>query len=244
MDKSGAQDYLQEALSTVLGRPIKVIGASRTDTGVHAEHQVAIFDTEDPINEERLLNSLNALTPKALSISSLVKAEPTFHPIYSSKGKAYRYRIWNSLTPYVFVDPFAWHIRSPLDLKKVKEALQFLIGTHDFSSFCAADSGAKTTVRTLFDVHVEKRGNLIEIWIIGEGFLKQMVRTIIGTAVMVGHGKIEPCDMHKILQKKDRTKAGMTAPAQGLALVKIFFDDIASVDSLIQQSQQGICFAL
>jgi tRNA pseudouridine38-40 synthase len=139
---------------------------------------------------------------------------------------------------------FSWLIRSSLDTKAMVEATGPLIGKHDFSSFCAADSGAKTRIRDILEVSIDVHGPLIDIWIVGHGFLKHMVRNIVGTLVEIGLAKRPSGSMYQIIEARDRSKAGITAPAQGLTLVKIFYGDVMSCSELIRLASRGYCMAI
>ncbi len=241
---TGVQDHLEKALQTFLRHPVRVIGASRTDSGVHAEHQVAIFRTEQKLDERRWLKSLRGLLPETIGIRSIVETASDFHPIYHARGKAYRYRLWLGVTRNPMVAPYCWSIPYTLDSGLMAQASQDFIGTHDFTSFSAVDSTAKTKVRTIYEIKIFQKGPLVDIWVVGEGFLKQMIRTMVGTLVDIGRGAIPPTEIPKILDLKDRTCAGITAPAQGLSLVEIFYDDIAKIDTLRSQLATEFCLKI
>lgn len=219
------QDHLEGALTTILRHKVRVTGAGRTDTGVHAEHQVATFTTSVPYAERAWIKSLHGLLPREIGISSLKPVDAAFHPILSAQGKAYRYRVWSGITRNPWLDSCSWQVVPSLDLAAMKAAAQALVGTHDFTSFCAVDSSAKTRERTVLRVAIESYGPLLEFWVVGRGFLKQMVRTMVGTLVDVGLGKYQVADIEAILEARDRRTAGRTAPAQGLTLVRVFYED-------------------
>ncbi|MGE0174064.1 MAG: tRNA pseudouridine(38-40) synthase TruA [Oligoflexales bacterium] len=240
--KDSVQDFLTQALITVLRQQIQVVGASRTDSGVHALGQVATFKTEAPIDVRTAAKSLNAIIPKDMGIKSIVPVDSNFHPILSAKSKLYCYRIWNDVGHNPFVAPYVWpypfeNISAGHLAANVKE----YVGEHDFSSFCAADSGAKTRSRRIYDVHVDQKGNLLSIWILGNGFLKQMIRIMVGTLVDISVGKIQS-SVSQILSARDRTRAGVTAPAQGLSLVKIFYEDVTKLDRAMMEGGNAIFF--
>ncbi len=240
----GIQDHLEKALATWLRHPVRVTAAARTDTGVHAQHQVVVFETSVVFDPSRLHLGINGLLPTGVRVTKVAVAPRDFHPILSSSGKAYRYRIWTGKWLDPFLTGFVWHLHHELDVVSMGAAAGLLTGTHDFSSFCASDSSAKTKVRTIHDIHIDARGSLIDVWVVGEGFLKQMVRNIVGTLVLVGQGKKSPAELTEILAARDRKRAGQTAPAQGLALVKIFYDHIATVVELQAEQQRGFAQAL
>jgi len=233
-DGNTVQDALERALRTVLRHELRIMGASRTDTGVHAEHQVATFRSRKPIQCELVLRSLQALVPSTIGVLDLRPWSDDFHPILSAKSKVYRYRIWLGTPQNPFTRPYVWSIHQTLDIAALEEAARHLLGTHDFRSFCASDASVSTYDRTIFDVRWVKRGPLLEFYILGDGFLKQMVRSLVGTLVNVGLGKQKPGDINRILQAHDRRQAGQTAPAQGLSLLRIFYDVTETIpESLI-----------
>lgn len=242
LSKNAIQDHLEKALGTFLNHEVRVRGASRTDSGVHAHHQVALFRTKVPYSPRWLL-SLNALTPPEIGIQKLSPVDQLFDPIFDSKGKAYRYRLWQGRCFNPFTQDFVWPIHQEIDLDLlVKEASAFA-GLHDFKAFCNKDSDAKTTTRRIFEVVCDQRGPMIDIWITGEGFLKQMVRIMVGTLVAVVQGHLPPGTINKLLTEGlERKLAGMTAPAKGLALVEVFYNEIKPLNNIIQGSESGFCF--
>jgi len=219
------QDHLEAALTTMLRHKVRITGAGRTDTGVHAEHQVATFTTPVPCDARAWTKSLHGLLPREIGVTSLRPVDSSFHPILAAQGKAYRYRVWTGITRNPWVDPYAWQVVPSLDLEAMQAAAQSLVGTYDFTSFCAVDSSAKTRERTVLRVHIARSGPLLEFWVIGRGFLKQMVRTMVGTLVDIGLGKYQSHAIDAMLEARDRRVAGRTAPAQGLTLVRVFYED-------------------
>ena len=228
------QDHVERILSRVLGESIRLVGASRTDSGVHAEHQVAIFKLLKSIDLRKINKSLNSLLPAEISVRQIQIVDSDFHPIRSCQGKIYRYRLWLSQKPNPFLEPYVWRTFLPLDLEKMQKALIFFQGNHDFTSFCATDSSAKNKVRTIYDIKVENEFPLFNIWFIGNGFLKQMIRTIVGTIVEIGASRMDPNDLEKILDAKDRKMAGPTAPAKGLSLVQLFYEEQPSLSEYLK----------
>ncbi|MBF0440733.1 MAG: tRNA pseudouridine(38-40) synthase TruA [Oligoflexales bacterium] len=239
----GVQDYLRRALEIFLRHPVKLIGASRTDAGVHAEHQVTCFSTSVCINEGKLLRALNALTPHDVGIMSIKQVSEGFHPIFSCTGKVYRYRLWTSESISPFVDRYVWKVPGSLDIDLIERLSGELLGKHDFTSFSASDSDVTSRVREIRDLFIDKRGPLINIWIVGDGFLKQMVRIIVGTLVEFGLKKKRFGSIAEILEAMDRKRAGITAPATGLSLVRIYYESIPSLASIIEESHNGYCMA-
>lgn len=235
----GIQDEVERALGIIVRHKIRIQSASRTDTGVHAEQQVCTFKTAFPFNEYKWKQGLNGLMDESIRVKSIHLASTDFHPIISSNGKAYRYRIIKSDVDSPFFQPFCWRVYGPLNVDLIVSEAASFVGEHDFTSFCASDSNAKSKVRKVLEIKVADRGPLIDIWVVGEGFLKQMVRNIVGTLVAVGAGRIPPGSVPKIFAAKDRRAAPKTAPAQGLTLVKIFYDRLQSADSLIFEASQG-----
>lgn len=239
---SGIQDFVEKALATILRHPTRVVGASRTDSGVHAEHQVATFRTSVAFDELRWLKSLNGILPAEIGVTSVKPVSSEFHPIYSAKGKAYRYRLWQGATRHPMVTPYVWTLHRDLDRDAMRKAALYLVGTHDFTSFCALDSSAKTRVRQVLEISISDHGPLVDIWVVGKGFLKQMIRIMVGTLVEIGMGKRPPEDMGQIVLAKNREDAGITAPANGLTLIEIFYGDV--VTSEILKSRMGSSFNL
>lgn len=237
------QDALERALAVALRKKIRVLGASRTDTGVHAEHQVATFRVDEKIDCPRVFRSLQALVPHSIGILSLAPVSTDFHPIVHAFAKLYRYRIWLGPGTNTFIRPFSWSIPYALDTDAMKLAGARFIGRHHFKSFAAIDNSSKTFDRTIFDMKWVYKGNgLFELYILGEGFLKQMVRNLVGTLVEVGQGKRKPEDMPEILKAADRRAAGMTAPAGGLSLVEIYYEPTTEIDPRFLSTHAEFCF--
>jgi tRNA pseudouridine38-40 synthase len=238
------QDALEKALRTALRQELRVMGASRTDTGVHAEQQVATFRSREPLNCELVLRSLQALVPPTIGVLNLRPWAQDFHPILSAKSKVYRYRIWIGTPQNPFVRPFAWSMHHALDLASLQEASRHLLGLHDFRSFCASDASVVTYDRTIHEARWVQRGPLLEFYILGDGFLKQMVRSLVGTLVKVGLGKLKPEDIKRILSAHDRRQAGQTAPAHGLSLLRIFYDATEKIPEPLISSGSEFGFSL
>ncbi len=220
------EEVLNRELTRLLGEEIRVIGASRTDSGVHALGNVAVFDTETRIPAEKLSYALNTHLPEDIRIQKAEEVAADFHPRHCDSVKTYEYRIWN----HCFANPverlYSKFCYYDLDVKRMQKAADLLIGTHDFASFCSAGSQATTTVRTITGLTCERdieEPRRIRIRVRGTGFLYNMVRIISGTLMEIGMGLREPEEMKDILEACDRSKAGPTAEPQGLTLVEIRF---------------------
>ena len=215
------QEALNQCLSEFSGENIETIGASRTDAGVHALGNVAVFDTEMRMPGDKFSFALNQRLPEDIRIQKSEEVDADFHPRYVKSQKTYEYRILNCRFPIPTERFYSHFTYIPLDVDKMKEAASYLIGEHDFKSFCGTGAQVKTTVRTVKEIQIEKSGDRITIRITGEGFLYNMVRIIAGTLMDIGGGLYSPEKMKEILEAKDRKKAGPTAPARGLTLMKI-----------------------
>jgi len=216
------QGILEEKLGLLTGEKIRLFGSGRTDSGVHAIGQVAHFKTESSMDAHRMQRALNSLLPPDIVIQKMEEVEESFHARKHSKSKVYEYRILNRNLRSVFHRGYVWHIPQKLDFKEMGKATQYLIGEHDFSSFRSVGSATRTTVRKLIRADWKRgRNGLVRFEIEANGFLKQMVRAIIGTLVEVGKGKMSAVEFRKILESKDRREAGPTAPAHGLFLKEV-----------------------
>jgi tRNA pseudouridine38-40 synthase len=213
---------LEEKLSRLSSERIHVIGSGRTDSGVHALGQVAHFRTQSQMDIRTIQRALNSLLPPDILIREVEEVDEGFHARKQSKSKVYEYRILNRNLRSVFHRGYVWHIPQKLNLAEMKKATQSLIGEHDFSAFRTVGSPTRTTVRRVIRAEWKRgRDGLIRIEIEANGFLKQMVRSIIGTLVEIGKGRMKATDFRKILNSKDRKEAGPTAPAQGLFLKEV-----------------------
>ena len=214
---------LNKALSSLLQKNIEVIGASRTDAGVHAMCNAAVFDSDAGIPAEKYSYALNQMLPDDIRIRKSEEVPADFHPRKTDTVKTFEYRI----DCEEFADPlkirYAYFTYVPLDASKMQEAAFHLIGTHDFKSFCSVNTTATTTVRTIYDIQVIRDGVDIIVRITGNGFLYNMVRIIVGTLMDVGRGKYTPDKVKDILEATDRTAAGPTVPACGLMLKELHF---------------------
>jgi tRNA pseudouridine38-40 synthase len=216
------QEVVEAALGTLLGEPVRVTGAGRTDAGVHARGQVCSLRTAKRIPLRAFVQGMNSLLPKDVAVIDATDVPATFDARRSASGKRYEYRIWNGPTRSPLRRRRAWELFRPLDLAAMREAAAHLVGEHDFSAFRAADCPAKTTRRVLrvLDVTGEAGGDVL-VAVEATAFLKHMVRNLVGTLAEVGHGKRAAASMPALLAGGDRTRAGVTAPAQGLTLVRV-----------------------
>lgn len=216
------QETIENALKVVFNKSIAIRGASRTDSGVHAIGQRAVFNVETTIPVESLPLAINNKLPRDIRITKAIECDSDFHPQYDAKKKTYIYKIYIGKIMNPLLNNYAWHVKPLLDIEKMNIAAKVLIGEHNFLSFCAVGGSAKTFERTIYDIDVKKiADNTLEISVTGNGFLYNMVRIISGTLVYMGYGKLDYLNMANILSCLDRTKAGVTAPPQGLTLMKI-----------------------
>ena len=215
------EEVLNRALSRLTGEEIRVIGASRTDAGVHARGNIAVLDTASTIPAERFAYAVNPLLPEDIVVLKSEEVPQDWHPRYQNSVKTYEYRILNREMPDPLKRKYTWHVSFPLDIDKMREAAEHLKGQHDFRSFCSVHTAVKTTVRTIYTLDIVKSGDEIIIRISGNGFLYNMVRIIAGTLAEVGRGFRTPEDVRDLLTAKEREQAGATAPPQGLTLIRI-----------------------
>lgn len=220
------QGVLNDTLSELLGEKIETIGASRTDAGVHAFGNVAVFDTNTRIPGEKISYALNQRLPEDIRIRASREVPLSFHPRKTDSIKTYEYRILNEEFPNPVKRLYSHFTYLPLDEKKMNEGAKFLIGEHDFKSFCSVNAQVESTVRTIYSCEVQRVGTELVIRISGGGFLYNMVRIIAGTLMEVGNGKYPPEAMADILKAKERTAAGPTAPASGLTLISYEFPEL------------------
>lgn len=215
------QEKLERTLGDVLGMPVEIAGSGRTDAGVHARQQVASFRADTAMSSGDILFGLRKLLPEDIGALSLEVAQPRFHARLSCKGKTYVYRVWNSDLPKVFERRYMFALGEPLDLEAMREATVPLLGSHDFSAFCANKNMKKSAVRTLYDISISRDGDEVRMAFTGNGFLYNMARIIAGTLIKAGQGLLLPGEMAEILDSRDRLRAGPTAPAQGLILWEV-----------------------
>ncbi|HOO27789.1 MAG TPA: tRNA pseudouridine(38-40) synthase TruA [Lachnospiraceae bacterium] len=218
-DKATIEGVLNAELSRLLGEEIRVIGASRTDTGVHANGAIAVFDTNSRIPGEKFSYALNQSLPEDIRIRRSKEVAADFHPRRMKTKKTYEYRIWHDEFPLPTNRLYTHWVYTPLNVEAMRAAAAYFIGEHDFRAFCSAHTQAETTVRTIFDLQIAEQGNLITIRVCGNGFLYHMVRIIAGTLLDIGQGRQEPEAVKGILLSGDRSMSGPTAPAKGLCLI-------------------------
>lgn len=217
------QEELNRCLSKLLKEPIQTVGASRTDAGVHALGNVAVFDTTARMPAEKISYALNTYLPEDIRIQYSAEVAADFHPRYCESEKTYEYRILNRRFPLPTQRLYTYFYHYNLDVEKMREGASFLVGRHDFASFCGANAQVKSTVREVTGIDIEKKDDVITIQVRGRGFLYNMVRIIAGTLIEIGNEQYSPEKMGEILRACDRQQAGPTAPACGLTLKEIKF---------------------
>jgi tRNA pseudouridine38-40 synthase len=220
------QATMEGALGTIFQQPVKVTASGRTDAGVHAEAQVVHFDSPKDLAHINIVRALNALTPDDIAVQKAYVAPDDFHALFSATGKTYRYLIFNHPVPDPLRSRYATWFAKPLDLSRLNALTAVLVGEHDFKSFQTSGTKVKTTVRQVSEARwfaVDSTPHLIEFRISGTGFLKQMVRNIVGTTLYLHQNGGTPADMRQILQDRDRTKAKGTAAPQGLHLHAVYY---------------------
>ncbi|UOE94283.1 tRNA pseudouridine(38-40) synthase TruA [Alkalihalobacillus sp. LMS39] len=224
-NKRTVQGELEAALRKVhKGQDVSIFGSGRTDAGVHAQGQVIHFDTPLlAIHEERWPRALRSLLPDDICILEAEEVTQSFHARFDVKTKEYRYRLSCTQRENVFRRKYVFHYPYPLQLDKMKVAANALVGTFDFTSFCSAKTVVGDKVRTIYELDLIEEGHELVIRVVGNGFLYNMVRIIVGTLLEVGQGKKEPTDILKIIEAKSRHKAGKTAPSHGLYLWKVTY---------------------
>lgn len=219
------QETLEKAIEQLQGEPVRIVGSGRTDAGVHARGQVVHFDTTATIPPERWGAALNSVLPDDIVIRRSEQVSDTFHARYDVKSKTYRYLIDHGRVRDVFLRNMAWHIAQPLDLVAMKKAAAAFVGTHDYTAFCSAKTDVENRVRTITQMHIETDENRMWLTFTGNGFLYNMVRIMTGTLVEVGMGKRDAAEIPLMIEAKDRTLTGITAPPQGLYLWSVDYED-------------------
>ena len=217
------QGCLEDAIRDMTGETVFVRGAGRTDAGVHAEAQVASFPLEARIPTGGLLRGLNSILPPDVAITDVADADAAFDARFSARGKIYRYVVWNHLVRSPRRARTSWHVRSPLDMTVMREAAAALVGEHDFRAFRASDCERRTTRRIVRRLDVFRQGPEVVFEVEATAFLKNMVRILVGTLVDIGRGRLDANTVARMLETGDRAAGGMTAPPEGLTLVRVIY---------------------
>jgi tRNA pseudouridine38-40 synthase len=223
------QGVLEEAIAAIEGHAVTVTGAGRTDAGVHAIGQVASVRVSSAIACDSYVRALNVSLPQDIRVRRVEEVPESFHARFDARHKTYRYRILNAPIASPFEARYAWHVTFPLDIDAMRSALAHCLGEHDFATFQGTGSTVRDTIRTIEQATIasattEAGDPLVLVTLTGTGFLRHMVRNIVGTLVEVGRGRWQPDDMRRLLAAKDRTEAGRTAPPQGLFLVQVAYE--------------------
>lgn len=215
------QGKLEAVLSQMCGEQVEVIGAGRTDAGVHAKGMVANVHLETEKDEKEILQYLNRYLPDDIVVQEVREASERFHARYNAMGKTYCYTIYNGKLKPLFDRKYVHQVEEKLNVEKMKQAAEYLIGEHDFKSFCGNPKMKKSTIRVVDKIDIEKKGDYLTLTFHGKGFLQYMVRILTGTLLEVGQGRRTPESMVDLLEAKDRSQAGVTAPAKGLCCLKV-----------------------
>jgi tRNA pseudouridine38-40 synthase len=215
------QEIIENTLGRITGEKTTIMAAGRTDAGVHALGQVAAFRTGSRLTPGEFRRALNALLPQDIRIKEAAEVSFDFHPQFRALKKTYLYIILNRPSPTALIHHRCWHISRPLKVKEMREGALFLVGRHDFSSFMSSSGTTRSQIRHMTRCEIQEKGSLIELWFEADGFLKNMVRNMVGTLVDIGLGRYPPGEMEEILEAGDRRRAGPCAPPHGLYLVSI-----------------------
>lgn len=218
------QGKLEAVIARLAGESVELHGSGRTDAGVHALGQVANVKLSQPVKPDTFLHQINRYLPEDIAVVTLSPAPPRFHARLNAKSKIYQYRIWNSSIPNVLKRHYLTPFPEPLNIIAMRQAASYLIGTHDFRSFCGLKRFKKSTLRTIFSIEIEKTGPEIIFQFCGNGFLMRMVRILTGTLLEVGTGQRKPEQIPDILAARDRAAAGPAMPPQGLVLLQVEYE--------------------
>jgi len=223
-NKRTVQSQIEAVLAKIhKGSHVKIAASGRTDAGVHAKGQVIHFDSPLSLPDEKWALAMNSMLTDDISVLSVIKKDPSFHARFNASGKEYRYFLYQSPKRDPFQRNYAFHYPYPLNLDDIRKACTYLLGTHDFSSFCSARTEVEDKVRTIEMIEILQEEERLCFRFVGNGFLYNMVRILVGTLIEVGSGKRAPEEIVEILEKWDRRYAGKTAPGQGLYLWKVFY---------------------
>ncbi len=222
------QGLLEDALAELAGEPVPITGAGRTDAGVHAIGQVASFSIDRDVPAPTLLRAMNARLPPAVRVMSAESVGPDFHARFGARSKTYRYRMWNAEVLDPFERAYAWHLPGPLDTDRMARAARLFEGRHDFAAFQASGAPTHSTERHVTASVVAAARGLVIYEVSGNGFLRHMVRIIVGSLVEVGRGRADEVWIERVLASRDRALAGPTAPPEGLFLVRVDYRDARS----------------
>ena len=217
------QSVIEDAIRQVIGESVFVRAAGRTDAGVHADGQVVSFDLVQPMPPHGLLRGLNSILPPDVALIEVAEAAPDFDARFSARGKVYRYTVWNHFVRSPRRARTAWHVRQVLDVAKIRATAGLLVGEHDFRAFRASDCDRRTTRRLIRRLEVDRQGAIVTFDVEATAFLKNMVRILVGTLVDIGRGRLDPSTVARMLETGDRTIGGMTAPPQGLTLLRVIY---------------------
>ena len=215
------QGKVESVLSEMTGTPVEVIGAGRTDAGVHAVGMTANAHLETALTEQEIRSYLNQYLPEDICAREVSFASDRFHSRYNARGKIYRYTFWTGALKPVFERKYVYVPEKIPDIRRMREAAAYLVGEHDFASFCGNPKMKKSTVREIYRIDIRQNGDKLELTYHGRGFLQYMVRILTGTLLEVGTGKRDPADMPALLAAKNRSLAGFTVPAKGLCLLEV-----------------------
>lgn len=221
--ESTIQGKLENVISELAGTPTEIIGASRTDAGVHALYQVANFKMKNNMPPVEVKNYINKYLPEDISVTDVTQVPDIFHARFNTTDKTYLYKIWNNESRNPFMRKYCMHVEKKLDIDKMKQASNYFLGSHDFTAFTNAKSKKKSMVREIYSVSIEENAGFIEIRVSGDGFLYNMVRRMVGTLIEIGLGRLKASSIPDILGSKERSQAGYIADSCGLYLEHINF---------------------
>lgn len=220
----GIQEVIEEAIEKTTGEKVKLLASGRTDAKVHAKGQVANFFTNSTIPGDRFIHPLNMNLPEDVQVIKSEEVDLQFHARFSAKKKRYRYLIYNGQAPSPLKRNFSYQVDRTLNIDEMQKCIGYLVGERDFRSFMGPRSVVHTTVREIYNIEIIKNGDYIEIVFVGKSFLRNMIRIIVGTLVQVGIGRIKSEDVERIIEGRNRSLAGPTAPPQGLFLEEVFYE--------------------